>query len=779
MYRTFTQSRASVALLCLLLCASPLMRGSVHWWSQLALAMCAALAVVLAAMSPPALITPCVLGLVGVAIWIVIQVIPLPPLVLRPIAPGADALSKLSLSALGLYQRMRPLSLDPAASLVEVSKAFTCTCAALATVLIVRSRRARDTLWAALALSGAAVAITGLISAAVTLGDGTMPPAPFGNPNHYAGFLNLCAWPALGLAMEAPRSKRPYWLTCFVLVGIGVFLSLSRGGIGAFVAGLVVFLSLHLRGRPDHSSKKWLWLSALAVSAVVGTAALIASARLVGKLSSVPVAQLSAVDKVAIWPTLARLMTRFPLFGIGRGAFSTTYPAFKAYVDRFTWTHAENEWLQIPIEIGVPAAVVLIGTFVWTWIRATRDPHLTSAAIGVLSGMAGLALHNTVDFSLEVLGVALPFAVAAASVSRSDFSWRVGRGPLIAWAGGSAVLSALCLPLGHQHSPESDIAVLAQSRNVTELESAAKDALVWHPVDYLPHAIVGARLSEDDCPRAEPWLSRAAVLNPTAAEPHLYLGSCMARRGMPTGAIQQLRLAYLFGRKDALAVAMGHYRAIDTLLKVVPDLPDSLNDLAARLADQRRWVEAKALFERVWMDYGDLLALARLGDVTLELGDAKEALKWTALLHQKDPQWMSGYVVGSRAFMMIGNLDSATAELVEGLRQLPGNPDLLASYGGLLIQNHQFAQARKVLSGTVVPNPRQSARLHQLISQSLEAEGRIPEAVGEMISARDADPGNPQFRAEAARLIAAVGQLRTGGQSSLTNQGPGGEPATP
>jgi tetratricopeptide (TPR) repeat protein len=758
-HRTFPRTGSSLALLCLLLCACPLMRGSVHWWGQLGTAIVAAIALLLAAIKGPTRISGWLVGLAVLTIWTVIQLIPLPPGIVRMIAPDIDALSRSSLSALGLYDRPRSLSLDPGSGLVEVCKALACTCAALATALVIRTRGSRSTLWGALVLTGTAVALTGLVSAALTYGDGTMPPGPFGNPNHQAGFLNLCAWPALGFALEGSIRKRPYWLTCYAVIGIGIFLSLSRGGIGSFFAGLLVFVVLHLSRRTVSRSKSWTWWVTAAVSAILCVICVTASRQVIGKLWSVPLGQLSTVDKIMVWPVLVSLITKFPLFGIGRGAFSTTFPVFKNQADAFTWTHAENEWLQIPIEIGIPAGLLLIGSFAWIWVRACRDPETSSAKIGILAGMAALVLQNTVDFSFEVLGVALPFVVATASLSRTDSFWQVSRWPLIGWACLSAVVSPVALLIARQHSPEASIAPLTEERSTIELENAARRALTWHPVDYLPHAIVGARLANrGECARAEQWLARATLLNPTAPEPHLFLGSCLNKRGIESRSLRELRLAYLFGRKDALAIAMEEYRSIDVLLKVVPELPDSLNDLAAHLANQQRLQEAEALFKRVWMEYADLIALARLGDVTLALGNPQGALEWTRLLHQKDPRWLSAYLVGSRAHIMLGNFDQAAQELAQGIEQLPGNPELLLSYGDLLIQNRQFAAARKILSGTVIPNPRDSARLHRLISQTLEAEGRISEALTEMISAGDADPSNLQLQADRARLMAVVGK---------------------
>src|SRR5258708_32052818 len=84
--RTFPQSRGSLALLCLLLCACPMMRGTVHWWGQLGTAIVAALALFLGAINGPTRISGWFVCLAVLTMWIVIQLIPLPPGIVRMIA---------------------------------------------------------------------------------------------------------------------------------------------------------------------------------------------------------------------------------------------------------------------------------------------------------------------------------------------------------------------------------------------------------------------------------------------------------------------------------------------------------------------------------------------------------------------------------------------------------------------------------------------------------------------------------------------------------------------
>ncbi|MFP2901599.1 hypothetical protein [Corallococcus sp. 4LFB] len=52
---------------------------------------------------------------------------------------------------------------------------------------------------------------------------------PFGNPNHLAGFLGLCATVAVGLALsKQPRSRAWPFAMAALVSGAGVLLSLSR-----------------------------------------------------------------------------------------------------------------------------------------------------------------------------------------------------------------------------------------------------------------------------------------------------------------------------------------------------------------------------------------------------------------------------------------------------------------------------------------------------------------------------------------------------------------------
>src|SRR5262249_38270360 len=149
-----------------------------------------------------------------------LQLVPLPHIVIQKLSPAAARILKVAIQPLGLYPARRPLSLDPASTARELAKGLTCICVGLTATFAARRRRGRDALVAALPIWGTAVLSLGLCHALATGATLFEPKLPFINPNHLAGILNLAAWPALGLAMQARGNQRALWIVCFTLTSV-------------------------------------------------------------------------------------------------------------------------------------------------------------------------------------------------------------------------------------------------------------------------------------------------------------------------------------------------------------------------------------------------------------------------------------------------------------------------------------------------------------------------------------------------------------------------------
>ena len=203
-------------------------------------------------------------GLFGLALF---QLVPLPQAVLTLVAPGPSALwhPAAPAAAAVLGPGPHPVSVDPDATRRALALATGVVALGLAAAPALRSRRPALAAAATVCGGALAVAVYGVVARTLfgNLLYGTIPVptiAPFGpfvSKNHFAGYVEmaalLAAGLALGLADEARRSAAALsWVEStraprIVLAGgvcvamaLAVLISLSRGGAVSLAAGAVV-----------------------------------------------------------------------------------------------------------------------------------------------------------------------------------------------------------------------------------------------------------------------------------------------------------------------------------------------------------------------------------------------------------------------------------------------------------------------------------------------------------------------------------------------------------
>lgn len=751
-------STAAQLALALAVVGLPLARGGVDWQAQSAAVVLAALAFALLAGSRHG-DTPLFLGGLAVALVVTVaQLVPVPTMVHR-LSPGARDLFESALRPIGLYPAARPLSLDPPATARELAKGVACLLAAGAAARVAGVRSRQERLLGAVALSGIVVAGSGLSAALAGLGPFLEPRLTFVNPNHLAGFLNLTSFVALGFALSSRGRGRLLWLFGFAISGSGVLLSLSRGGIAAFFVGAAVLAALYVRRLRLDAGGDRRWRFAVvpgAVSVALAVAAYLALDAVLSEMRTVKGA--TSELKLTLWPVALSMLRRFPFTGIGRGAFETASAAWKVEPVAFTFTHVENEWLQVPLDLGIPAGLVLLGAIAWSWLRAARAADLSRPEMGALAGAAALAAHNVVDFSLEILGVAIPFAVVIGLLSKSQPSLRLRAGTLRGAAAAMVALAATGMALHLWHGTEKDAASVARAGSATEAAELARRAAAWHPADYFPQAIAGARLVQDGrCAEGLRWLGRAMGLNPTASEPHRFAARCLAAASKDDLAKREYRLAMLFGDSLALAEAKGHYPALQDLLEVAPETPQGLLALAALLATDRPF-DVERVLRRAWEQFGDLGALRGLASTTLVTGTPDDALELARLYQKRRPADPAGYLVAATALARLDRAEEAHGELELGLSRNPGSPQLVVALAEQALALRRFAEARRLAESMAARTGPEFAGKRLFIARALWAQGRSAEAVQEARAARDAAPADVGVRLALASYCAGVGR---------------------
>jgi tetratricopeptide (TPR) repeat protein len=254
-----------------------------------------------------------------------------------------------------------------------------------------------------------------------------------------------------------------------------------------------------------------------------------------------------------------------------------------------------------------------------------------------------------------------------------------------------------------------------------------------------------------------PWLVRAMTRNPTAPEPHRYAARCLAASGQASLAKREYRLAFLYGDREALAEALRRFPEPGQLLEVAPETVEGLIAAAGLLA--KRPPEAREAWKRAWEGFLDPRALAGLARVTLELGDAAEALKLARDLEKLAPEHAGGWLVAAQALEKEGDAQAGIAELEKGAARLPGKGAILVPLGLRHLAAKRPSQARAVFEGIVAHEGPGLAQKKLLVARSLFDQGRLAEALATAQDAAATDRESAGALEAVSRYAADVGRF--------------------
>jgi O-antigen ligase len=252
----------------------------------------------------------------------------------------------------------------------------------------------------------------------------------FGQPNPFAGYLNLTLPILLGVALFAPNRwiKLMAWL-CALGVAVVMVTTLSRGawlGISVALAVMGIYASRKLGVA--------IWLGLLAVAVVIFAAVfgvipfgiserVLAAFGLSGvSLDSVTAENFSAVQRLAFWQAGLNMWDNNPVLGVGIGNYIEAYPKYAAQGWETVLGHAHDYYLNAAAEtgiIGLAAYLVLL----WQAFRqVARSVRLAPAgvwygvALGLLGSLTALSIHNLVD-NMYVHGIPVLFGLLLGSAA--------------------------------------------------------------------------------------------------------------------------------------------------------------------------------------------------------------------------------------------------------------------------------------------------------------------------------------------------------------------------
>jgi O-antigen ligase len=245
---------------------------------------------------------------------------------------------------------------------------------------------------------------------------------PLEGPNQLAGYLGIGL--AVVAAFALQRGTNALEATALVLGGMTLVLTISRAGVFASAAGLIVVVAVAPRSARRAASAAFgcgIAAGALALGAYgYGITHSLRGFDLLGHFSTMAeVNDPGAVGKRSqLWNAALVLWRRHPLLGIGAGNFEfelglAGYPTLR--------THANSLYLQSLAEGGLPlffATAALVYTSIARFVRVARRDPLVAGALGA---SVGLALHQVFDLLVFFPKVGeLWWIVLALGAARSD-----------------------------------------------------------------------------------------------------------------------------------------------------------------------------------------------------------------------------------------------------------------------------------------------------------------------------------------------------------------------
>jgi O-antigen ligase len=579
--------------------------------------------------------------LLGVALALTaIQLIPLPSGLLEALNQRGNEL-RADGAALAGTSPWHSISLDPAATLRALAFFAILLGVALLGLRIAGSERGRFLVLAGVALTcGLAAAVTGVHTLlnldslyGVYQPQHATPPllGPLLNANHLGGLMAIGAVIAVGLAMYQRQAAqlRVLWVVIAVGCAATAMASLSRGatlGLGLGVATTLALLAAAgLGAASDDSRKHHALITEVPITIIIAFGLAVAVYTSAGKvadqLENTSLTELSQpLSKYEAWRSSFDLVRESPWVGIGRGAVEPAFTRVHEPSAYITFSHLENEYIQAVVEWGVPGAALLGLALAWcimTGIRRWRDGPLAAAAIGAC---AAIMFQSSVDFGVELLGLAVPMVLIATTLLGVRLRESRARGivamrAVVVLALGGAAL-VLALPVTRSVQEDHDLLTEKPDPPLAELQSAIER----HPLDYLAYGQAAAAMLRAGDSRAPKFLNHALRLHPT----HPGLHQLAARMLVASGRRSQ----------DALALrgTLAPSHLVAEIVTVLPDAevaaaaipPDAINraQILRALGEQHRDDVAERWLARVIQGpQPDLTVIDQLYGLALARGD--------------------------------------------------------------------------------------------------------------------------------------------------------------
>lgn len=366
-----------------------------------------------------------------IGIWVAflalaaIQVLPLPAPVVSFLSPTSYEIQM----AYGVEQFH--LSLDVGQSRINLLKGLSYFCLFIVVLILVNTEKYLRMILLTLLASGAIQALYGTLeilsgtqySLLFSLPVADTATGSFVYKNHFANYLLLCLSAGIGLMVTTLQSNQGgsrrdvmrsilsalLGSKALIRISLGIMvialvMSHSRMGNTAFFASMTIIGVLALVIITNRSRS----LSILIISMIVIDVFIVSAWFGLDKVQERLVAtSLDSEGRDEVVIDALPMLQDFPLFGSGGGSFYSTFPGYKVANVHAFYDHAHNDYLQMAVEYGLPATVLLATLVIWCFLKSIRAMRkrrpsiFKGTAFACAMAILGMAMHMTVDFPLQ------------------------------------------------------------------------------------------------------------------------------------------------------------------------------------------------------------------------------------------------------------------------------------------------------------------------------------------------------------------------------------------
>lgn len=203
----------------------------------------------------------------------------------------------------------------------------------------------------------------------------------FGNPNYLCNFLTpLIPFLLNGLVTTENAFRKIWHFLSFIVISLTIILSFSRAGILNLAAGVVLYFAFFMLKKGRLPLRSALWVSGVLGFLSLGFALFFFESpfnkgygynQQVRTLKDRFLKKTGSIQKrLVLWKNSVRLISRYPVTGIGDGNFASEMVKIQADffphapdLDKAYWSYAKrahNMFLQKLVDKGLPVGLVFI-----------------------------------------------------------------------------------------------------------------------------------------------------------------------------------------------------------------------------------------------------------------------------------------------------------------------------------------------------------------------------------------------------------------------------------